>query len=72
MVGQSREIQRYKISEVALILSVGKNTVRKWSDAGLLSSERVGKRRDRVFKLEDVDTFLKQSTSDRSNPIART
>lgn len=46
------------VSEVADILHVHPNTVRLWSDAGLLKTYRIGYRRDRRFKPQDIDAFL--------------
>jgi len=47
-------------SEVAYFLRVHPNTVRHWTNTGLLPSFRLGTRRDRRFRREDVDDFLKQ------------
>ena len=46
------------VSEVAYLLHVHPNTVRLWSDNGLIRAYRVGHRRDRRFKTEDIDIFL--------------
>ena len=46
------------VTEAAHVLHVHPNTVRTWSDSGLLKSYRIGSRRDRRYKLEDIDTFL--------------
>ena len=46
------------VSEVARLLHVHPNTVRVWSDTGLLRSYRLGHRRDRRFRLQDIDQFL--------------
>ena len=48
-------------SEVADFLRVHPNTVRHWTNKGLLPSFRLGTRRDRRFRREDVDDFLKQN-----------
>ena len=48
-------------SEVADKLSVHGNTVRRWSDRGLLRCYRIGHRGDRRFKREDVSDFLSNS-----------
>lgn len=48
-------------SEVAYFLRVHPNTVRHWTNTGLLPSFRLGTRRDRRFKREDVDHFLRQN-----------
>ena len=46
------------ISDVAHLLNVHVNTVRRWSNQGLLKSYRIGSRGDRRFKKKDVETFL--------------
>ena len=46
------------VSEVAKALHVHPNTVRNWSDNGLLKSYRLGYRGDRRFSREDIDKFL--------------
>ena len=48
-------------SEVAYFLRVHPNTVRHWTNKGLLPSFRLGTRRDRRFRREDVDEFLRQN-----------
>ncbi|MDY6834967.1 MAG: helix-turn-helix domain-containing protein [Chloroflexota bacterium] len=47
------------VREASEILSVHPNTVRVWSDDGLLPAYRIGPRRDRRFKLEDVESLLR-------------
>lgn len=46
------------VKEAAEILNVHPNTVRIWANDGLLPVYRVGPRRDRRFKLSDIETFL--------------
>ena len=46
-------------SEVAAILNVHINTVRRWSNQGVIKAYRIGSRGDRRFKKEDILTFLK-------------
>ena len=45
-------------SEVANILSVHINTVRRWSNQEILKSYRIGSRGDRRFRMEDIDNFF--------------
>jgi excisionase family DNA binding protein len=45
-------------SEVARILNVHINTVRRWSNQGALKSYRIGSRGDRRFRKDDVDALL--------------
>jgi len=47
--------------EVAKLLHVHPNTVRLWANKGLLHAYRLGTRRDRRFRRQDMETFLQQS-----------
>ena len=49
---------RLTIAETAHLLNVHINTVRRWSDQGMLKSYRIGTRGDRRFRREDIDSFL--------------
>ncbi|MFH1651647.1 MAG: helix-turn-helix domain-containing protein [Chloroflexota bacterium] len=51
------------VSEVAYLLHVHPNTVRLWSDRGLLKTYRLGGRQDRRFAREDINRFLSESGS---------
>ena len=44
--------------QVARLLNVHVNTVRRWNDRGILKAYRIGPRGDRRFSREDVDMFL--------------
>ena len=46
------------VGEASEILHVHRNTLRKWSDMGLIPSYRIGQRHDRRFAVEDVMDFL--------------
>ncbi len=48
-------------SELARLLNVHINTVRRWSDRGLLKANRIGPRGDRRFSQESIAQFLAQS-----------
>lgn len=49
-------------SEVARLLNVHINTVRRWSNQGVLKTYRIGSRGDRRFRREDVASFLSQKS----------
>ena len=51
-----------KVSDVARLLSVHINTVRRWSNQGTLKAYRVGSRGDRRFRQEDITSFLSQES----------
>ncbi|MBF8265787.1 MAG: hypothetical protein HW384_1651 [Dehalococcoidia bacterium] len=46
------------IGAVAKLLSVHENTVRNWSKNGKLPTFRLGKRRDRRFRRQDILNLL--------------
>jgi excisionase family DNA binding protein len=48
-------------SEVARILNLHINTVRRWSNQGALKSYRIGSRGDRRFRKDDVAAFFNGS-----------
>jgi excisionase family DNA binding protein len=50
-------------SEVAKILNVHINTIRRWSNSGTLKSYRIGSRGDRRFRGSDVNLMLDKSVS---------
>jgi len=47
------------VQEVARLLYVHANTVRKWSNIGLLKAYRIGPRGDRRFDAEEIFQFVK-------------
>jgi excisionase family DNA binding protein len=47
------------VREVARILNIHENTVRRWGAQGILKEYRIGPRRDRRFLYEDVAHLLK-------------
>ena len=46
------------IRQVAKLLNVHPNTLRRWSDQGILRSYRLIPRGDRRFRLEDIEGLL--------------
>ncbi len=52
-----------KTREVASLLNVHINTVRRWSNAGILKVYRVGPRGDRRYDKRDIDYFLQNADS---------
>jgi len=46
------------VSELARLLHVHNNTVRRWSDQGLIKAYRVSRRGDRRFRRQDITNFL--------------
>ena len=57
------------VQEVADLLNVHSNTVRQWSDQGLIKSYRIGPRGDRRFRQEDITSFLNTKPNDNGNTV---
>ena len=51
-------------SDVARLLNVHINTVRRWSNQGVIKAYRIGSRGDRRFRQEDVSSFLSEQNND--------
>lgn len=50
-------------AQVAEHLNVHVNTVRRWSNKGILETYRIGSRGDRRFRRRDIDNFLLKKSS---------
>jgi excisionase family DNA binding protein len=55
-------------TEVARLLHIHINTVRRWSDRGLLTTYRIGPRGDRRFDRDDIYQFLHHNGNFMNNP----
>ena len=50
--------------DVAQLLNVHINTVRRWSNQGILKTYRAGPRGDRRYRQEDIEAFLAEGHMD--------
>jgi excisionase family DNA binding protein len=48
------------VKDVADLLNIHVNTVRRWSDQGILRAFRITSRGDRRFRREDIIRFLEE------------
>ena len=55
------------VREVARLLNIHSNTVRRWSDRGLIRAYRISRRGDRRFKREDIARFLAELNTGRGD-----
>ena len=56
--------------EVARMLHVHINTARRWSNRGVLRSCRIGPRRDRRFRREDIAQLLAELHAPRDRALS--
>jgi len=50
------------LKEVSELLSVHPNTLRQWDEKGLLKAVRIGQRKDRRYRLEDLKKYIKANS----------
>lgn len=48
------------VKEAAQLLYVHENTVRRWTEQGILKTYRIGPRGDRRFRAEDITRLLRK------------
>ena len=55
-------------TEVSRMLHVHPNTLRRWSDRGIIKTFRIGTRADRRFRQDDIARFLSGLELHRGDP----
>ena len=58
MVGHRQNGSMLTVGDVAQLLNVHVNTVRRWSNQGIIRAYRIGPRADRRFWREDITRLL--------------
>ena len=62
MMKNSSNDNMLTVREVSQILHVHTNTLRRWSDLGIIKAYRIGPRGDRRFKQEDIGLLLMEES----------
>jgi len=57
------------VREVARLLHIHPNTLRRWSDKGRIRAYRISPRGDRRFRREDIARFLAQFNPAKGDEI---
>jgi len=68
MADNSRMEPMLSVREVARLLHVHSNTVRRWSDKGIIRVHRINHRGDRRFSREDISRILLEPKADVGSP----
>lgn len=50
------------IREAAEMLGINPETLRRWDNEGRLTAVRIGKRKDRRYKMEDIQKIIESNT----------
>ena len=67
MVNDEHMDDMLTVSEVARLLHVHPNTLRRWSNEGRIRAYRINPRGDRRYRLRDIEGFLAQLNSHRDS-----
>ncbi len=67
MVSDNQMSPMLTVEEVARLLHIHSNTVRRWSDRGIIRVYRITRRGDRRFRREDIARFLAEINVNRGN-----
>jgi excisionase family DNA binding protein len=57
------------VREVAELLHIHTNTLRRWSDKGIIVAYRINPRGDRRYRLQDIDCYLAQFNPARDSAL---
>jgi len=63
MISEEHMDDMLTVGEVARLLHVHPNTLRRWSNRGRIKSYRINPRGDRRYRLRDIEGFLAQLNS---------
>jgi excisionase family DNA binding protein len=58
MVDENQQDHLLTVRQASQLLNVHPNTIRRWSDQGIMKSYRIGPRGDRRFKWEDINRLI--------------
>jgi excisionase family DNA binding protein len=67
METSARRDDMLTVTEVARMLHVHPNTLRRWSKDGRIQSYRIAPRGDRRFKQEEIARFLAELNAEAGN-----
>jgi len=65
MISSNETSPMLTVREVARLLHIHGNTVRRWSDQGRIRVYRITPRGDRRFRREDIARYLAELNADR-------
>jgi excisionase family DNA binding protein len=67
MVTYDKQDRMLRVSEVAEMLHVHPNTLRRWSEQGIIGAYRLGSRGDRRFSKSAIASFMTEFNPFKQN-----
>ncbi len=67
MVDNNQMAPMLTVREVARLLHIHSNTLRRWSDRGIIRAYHITRRGDRRFRREDIARFLAEFNANKSD-----
>jgi excisionase family DNA binding protein len=68
MINNNQDSEMLSIREVSQLLHFHRNTIRGWSEKGIIKTYRIGPRGDRRYKREDIATILFGGKTEDNRP----
>lgn len=68
MVSDNQIQPMLPVRDVARLLNMHGNTVRRWSDRGILTAYRINERGDRRYRQEDIARILLELKANKGSP----
>ncbi|MFQ5997519.1 MAG: helix-turn-helix domain-containing protein [Dehalococcoidales bacterium] len=60
-------VQTLTVNEASQLLNVHSNTLRRWSNLGIIRALRASPRGDRRFRLKDIARFIREPQANKAN-----
>ena len=68
MLNENQLMPMLTVRQVSRLLHIHSNTLRRWSNQGIITPYRINVRGDRRFRLEDVDDLLSELKENGGSP----
>ena len=68
MLDENQLMPMLTVRQVSRLLHIHSNTLRRWSNQGIITPYRINVRGDRRFRLEDVDDLLSELKENGGSP----
>ena len=69
MINDNQDSEMLRIGKVSQLLHVHPNTVRRWSEKGIIKAYRIGIRGDRRFKSKDIAAIFSGEGTKGKRPV---